>query len=136
MDLLSVTASITTVLQLSATVLGYLNNAKDTSEDYAKCAIEVSNIQSLLLNLKLRLEKESVDTPGYTAVQALSVENGPLDQFKQALEALQTAMKDGGKLKKVDEALVGKFKEEIASLLGQGEHLKMLVEIALQMDHL
>lgn len=34
MDPLSVTASIIAVLQLSAKVLGYLNDVKDASEDY------------------------------------------------------------------------------------------------------
>ena len=43
MDPLSVTASIIAVLQLSAKVLGYLNDVNDASKNRAKCAIEVSN---------------------------------------------------------------------------------------------
>jgi hypothetical protein len=137
MDLLSVTASIIAVLQLSAKVLGYLNDVKDASKDRAKCAVQASNAYSLLFNLRFRLEEGSADAPWYTAVRALSVENGPLDQFKQALEALQTKITDGGRLKKAGEALVWKFKkEEVASILDQIERLKSLVEIALQMDHL
>jgi hypothetical protein len=137
MDPLSVTASIIAVLQLSAKVLGYLNDVKDASKDRAKCAVEASNVHSLLINLRFRLEEGNADAPWYTAVRALGVENGPLDQFKQALEALQTQMTDGGRLRQTGKALVWKFKkEEIAGILVRIEHLKTLVGIALQMDHL
>jgi len=137
MDPLSIAASIIAVLQLSAKVLGYLNDVKDASKDHSKCAVEASNVHNLLTNLRFRLEGESTDTPWYTAVRALGIENGPLDQFKQALEALQARMTDGGRLKKAGEALLWKFKkEEIASILGRIERLKTLVEIAMQLDHL
>jgi hypothetical protein len=137
MDPLSATASIIATLQLSAKVLTYLNDVKDASKDRAQCAIEVSNLYSLLANLRFRLEEGSASQSWYTAVRALAVENGPLDQFKQALELLQTKMTDGGRLKQVGESLMWKFKkEEIASILAQMERLKTLVEIALQMDNL
>lgn len=137
MDPLSATASIIAILQLSSKVVGYLNDVKDASNDRAKCAIEATDLSSLLTRLRVRLEDESSLTSWYTEVQALTVQNGPLDQFKQALELLQTKMTDGGKLKKTGEALVWKFKkEEIASIVGRMERLKTLVQVALQMDHL
>ncbi|OAG12718.1 ankyrin [Paraphaeosphaeria sporulosa] len=136
MDPLSVAASIISVLQLSGKVLGYLNDVKDASEDRAKCAVEASNVYSLLLNLRFRLEEGSADAPWYTAVRALGVENGPLDQFKQALETLQIQMTGGGRIQQAGRALVWKFKkEEIAGILVRIERLKALVGIALQMDH-
>lgn len=137
MDPLSVTASIIAVLQLSAKVLSYLNDVKDASNDRADCAVEASSLYSLLLNLRFRLEGGDASQPWYVAVRALAVENGPLDQFKQALETLQVRMTDGGRLKKAGEALMWKFKkEEVAGILARMERLKTLVEIALQMDHL
>jgi hypothetical protein len=137
MDPLSATASIIAVLQLSSKVIGYLNDVKDASKDRAKCAIEAANTNSLLTALRFRLEEGDSNTPWYTAVRALAVENGPLDQFKQALEQLQSNMTGGGKMRKAGDALVWKFKkEEIASILGRVERLKTLVEVALQMDHL
>jgi hypothetical protein len=137
MDPLSVTASIIAVLQLSTEVLGYLNDVKDASKDRAKCAVEASNVHSLLINLRFRLEEGNADAPWYTAIRALGVENGPLDQFKQALEALQTQMTSRGRLQQAGKALVWKFKkEEIAGILVRIERLKTLVGIALQMDHL
>ena len=137
MDPLSVTASIIAILKLSSEVIGYLTNVKDASRERVTCAVEVSNLHSLLLNLRLHLEEGNVNTPWYNAVRALEAKNGPLDQFKQALETLQTKMSDGGRLKKAGDSLVWKFKkQEVDTILGRIERLKTLVEIALQRDHL
>lgn len=137
MDPLSVTASIIAVLQLSAKVLGYLNDVKDASEDYKRCSVEAVNAHSLLMNLRFCLESGSADEPWYTAIRALGVENGPLDQYKQALEALQLKLTGRGRLQHVGKALVWKFKkEEITIILDRVERLKSLVGIALRMDHL
>ena len=134
---LTATASIIAVLQLSAKVLNYLNDVNDAPKDRAECAVEASTLYSLLLNLRFRLEGGDASQPWYVAVRALAVENGPLDQFKQALETLQAKMTDGGRLKKAGDALMWKFrKEETAGILARMERLKTLVEIALQMDHL
>ncbi|ORY00885.1 hypothetical protein BCR34DRAFT_546658 [Clohesyomyces aquaticus] len=136
MDPLSATASVIAVLQLSSKVVGYLTDVKDASKERARCAIEACNLHSLLLNLRFRLDEGSADTSWYTAIRALAVKSGPLDQFKQALELLQTKMTDGGRVKNAGEALLWKFKkEEIASILDRMERLKSTVEIALQMDH-
>ncbi|KAF1996905.1 hypothetical protein P154DRAFT_397109, partial [Amniculicola lignicola CBS 123094] len=136
MDPLSVTASIIAVLQLSTKVLGYLNDVKDASKDRTQCALETSNLYNLLFSLRAQLEEGDATKEWYTAVRALAVENGPLDQFKQALEMLQARMTDGGRLKKAGDMLMWKFKkEEMASIFGRIERLKTLVEIALQRDH-
>ncbi|KAF2475263.1 uncharacterized protein BDR25DRAFT_254152, partial [Lindgomyces ingoldianus] len=137
MDSLSATASIISILQLSAKVLAYVNDVKDASKDRTQYAVEMLNLRSLLFKLRDHVEWGDSTEPWYTAVQALAVKDGPLDQFKQALETLQIKMTGGGRLGGAGEALVWKFKkEEIASILGRMERLKSLVEIALQMDHL
>ena len=137
MDPLSVTASIIAVLQLSTKVVAYLNEIKDASKDRAQCAIEISNLYNLLVKLRFRLEEGDAGQPWYTTVRTLTVENGPLDQYRQALETLQTKITGGGQLKQAARTLTWKFKkEEIASILARMERLKTLVEIALQMDNL
>ncbi|RYP63304.1 hypothetical protein DL771_009336 [Monosporascus sp. 5C6A] len=136
MDPLSVVAGIIPILKLSVEVLAYLNDVKDAPKDRTQCAIEISNIYGLLFNLRVRIEDGDFKKPWYTAILSLAVENGALDQFKQALEMLQSKMTDGGRLKKAGEALMWKFKkEEVASILDRMERLKSLVDIALQMDH-
>ena len=137
MDPLSVTASLVAILQLLTKVVGYLNDVKDASKDRAKCAIEAASLQSLLLDLRFRLEDGNPNDPWYDAVRALGVQNGPLDQFKQMLEQLQARMTSGGRLHNLRDALVWRFsKEEITRILAKMERLKTLVLVALQMDHL
>jgi len=137
MDPLSIVASVVAVLQLSAKVVGYLNDVQAASKERAKCAIEVANLTSLLTILRYRLEEADLSVPWYSAVRDLGVENGPLDQFKQALEELKSGMTECGKLTRLGNALVWKFrKEEIASILSRIERLKTLAQVALQNDHL
>jgi hypothetical protein len=134
MDPLSATASIITVLQLSTKVLAYLNDVKTATKYRAQCVAEISNLHNRLLSLRFWLE-EGGSEPWTTAVRALAVKNGPLDQFKQDLETLQTKMTDGGRLRNVSELLIWKFKnEEIVRIFHRTEHLNSLVETALEMD--
>jgi hypothetical protein len=137
MDPLSVTASIMAVLQLSAKVLVYISDIKDAPSERSDCEAEISNLSALLRALRDHVQTGDLSLPWYAAVAELVAPKGPFDQFKQALEALQNKITDGGRLKKWGEALVWKFKkEDIASILNRIERLKQLVEIALQMDHL
>jgi hypothetical protein len=142
MDPLSIVASIFAVLQLIVKVLTYLNDVKDAPEDLKQCAIEMSDVYNLLLKLRFRLEEGlstqgSSTAPWYTAVRTLAVEQGPLDQFKAALETIQTKLTDGGRREKARYTLMWKFeKDEIVSILSRIERLKRLLAITLQMDHL
>ncbi|KAI0569585.1 ankyrin repeat domain-containing protein [Pyrenophora tritici-repentis] len=137
MDPLSVTASIIAVLQLSAKVLEYLSDVRDAPKERSHCEAEISNLSALLRALRDHVQTGDLSQPWYTAIAELAAPNGPFDQFKQALEALQNKITDGGRLKKLGETLVWKFKkEEIAGILNRIERLKSLVEIVLQMDHL
>ena len=137
MDPLSVTASIIAILQLTSKVIEYLNDVKDASVDRARCALEASNLYNLLVTLRFRLEEGRSNEPWYAAVQALSVENGPLDQYKHALEQLQTKITSRSGINKMGNPLLWKFiREEVTSILLRMERLKTLVQIALEMDHL
>ncbi|MCJ1424393.1 hypothetical protein MMC29_002281 [Sticta canariensis] len=92
---------------------------------------------SLLASLTVRIVEGCSDEPRYTAIRALWVEDGPVDQFKKALERAQTKMIGGCKLKRVGGALARNCsKEEIASIFARMERLQILVQIKLQTDHL
>ena len=137
MDPLSAAASIIAVLQLTGTVIGYLNDVKNAPKECQQCTIEASNLQSLLLNLRYRMEQGQAGDPWFTAVRALNIENGPLDQYKQALEQLLSRVEDQDSLQKVKTRLLWKFrKEEVASILSKMERLKSRVSFALMDDHL
>ncbi|RYP26030.1 hypothetical protein DL768_011840 [Monosporascus sp. mg162] len=136
MDPVSLTASIVAILQLTGKVIEYLNDVKDASKDRARCAIEASNIYNLLVTLKYRLEEGNSNEPWYAAVRALGVQNGPLDQYKHALEQLQPKTESGSGIKKMANALMWRLsKEEVTSILSRMERLNGLVQIALEMDH-
>ena len=136
MEPLSIAANIIAAVQLTGAVIGYLIDIKDASTDREQYALEASNLYNLLVTLRFRLEGRS-NEPWYTAVRALGVENGPLDQYKHALEQLLTRIAGGSGIKKMGNTLLWKFrKEEVKGLLSRMEHLKTLVQIALEMDHL
>jgi hypothetical protein len=137
MDPISFTASIIAILQLTSTVVGYLNDVKDAPKDRALCATEASNLFNLLNLLKYRLEETDTDQTWYTAVRALAVKDGAFDQYKLALEQLQPKVTSGSGIRKVGNALLWKFtKQEVNVILSRMERLKTLIQIALEMDQL
>jgi hypothetical protein len=139
MDPLSATASIIAIIQLSSVIIGYLSDVKDASKDRERCAIEVSNVSNLLVSLRFRLDGASSNDGWYTEVQALAVADGPIDQYKSALEQLQSKLTSTATsaLKKIGSALTWTFsKEEVINILARIERLKSLTQIALEMDHL
>lgn len=135
MDPLSFTASIAAVLQLTGTVLSYLNDVNNASKDRAKIAIEASIVYSLFTALKYRLEEADPTDPWYRGVRSLGVDDGPLDQFKTALELLASKLAPGNNFKKFGRTLMWTFtKQEVADILSKIERLKTLVNLALAND--
>lgn len=139
MDPLSVTASIIAIIQLTSAIIGSLNNLKGTTNDPAQCAIKISNVSNLLVRLMTRLEEASSDDPWYTEVQTLVAIDGPIDQYKSALEQLQSNLTStaSSRLKTSGSRLTWEFsKEEVSQILSRVERLKSLTQIALEMDRL
>lgn len=137
MDGFSAAASIIAVLQLTGNVITYLNDVNDAPKECQQCTIEVSNLQNLLINLRYRLEQAQKSDPWFTTIRALTVENGPFDQYKQVLEQLLSNVEIQHVGQKIRRRLFWTFnKMEIASILERLERLKSLVNIALEMDHL
>ena len=137
MDELSDIASIIAVLQLTGEVIKYLKDIKDALKECRYCATKASDLHSILINLLYHLNQDQTGDAWFTAVRNLNIENGPLDQYKQALEQLQSRVEIQHGIQKVKQRLLWKFsKEEVASILARMERLKSLVSIALEMDHL
>lgn len=137
MDGLSVAASIIAVIQLTGKLVGYLNDVKDAPKERADCAREASSFYSLLVTLKYDLDESNPDDPWFRAVRALGVKDGPLERYKQLLEALVNKIKNEKASKKIIGALSWKFnKEEVATLLHRIGRLQPLIQIALERDHL
>ncbi|KAF2010542.1 hypothetical protein BU24DRAFT_414117 [Aaosphaeria arxii CBS 175.79] len=127
MDPIKITTSITAILADTQTVLGYLKDAKDAPEERKRYTAEIINLRTLLFDIEDHVKWADITQLGYTAVQALTVKDGPLDQFKQALEMMQ-----GDRQGREGDTLVWKFeKEDIASIFNRMERLKSLLQLAL-----
>jgi hypothetical protein len=137
MDGLSAAASIIAVLQLTGSVVGYLNDVKDAPKECQQCRIEASNLENLLRSLSCRVIQGQDGDIWFTAIRALTIENGPLDQYKQALEQLVSNVENKDRIQEFSNRLWWKFrKEKVTNILTRMERLKSLVSIALENDHL
>lgn len=131
-ELFGLVASIVTVLDLSAKVLGCINAVKDAGNDRARCGLELANMHGLLEKLKYRAQRqESADSKAWRkTAKGLAKQDGLLDQFKRALQRLERGLEKAGKFR-------WKFqKEEIQDILGHLERLKSYLIASLQMGHL
>ncbi|KAI9878016.1 MAG: hypothetical protein M1830_002174, partial [Pleopsidium flavum] len=105
------------------------------SRDRAKLATEACSVYSLLTTLRYRVEEARSGDPWFIAVRTLGVENGPLEQFKVALEQLASKLGHANGLRKIGKMLTWKFdKTEIDGILSRIERLKTLVGLALAND--
>jgi hypothetical protein len=137
MDPLSVTASVIAIVKLTGEVIKYLSDIKDAPKECQQCTIEACNLQNLLINLRYRLEQGQTGDSWFSAIRTLNVENGPLDQYKQALEQLRSHVDVSNGVQTMKRRLGWRFsKAEVTGILARMDRLKTLVSIALEMDHL
>ena len=101
----SMTASIIAVLGLAETVLEYLNDVRVASKERAECSLEVSMVYGLLTSLRYRVETSNAQDSWFTTVRTLATENGPLDQFKTALEMLSSRLRPVKAIEKIGQTL-------------------------------
>ena len=136
-DPLSISASIIAVLELTASVVQYLSDMKDASKDRQTLLVEISSVSSLLYTLKDLAERAEWGDTWLATMKSLMVPNGPLEQFKVALEDLASILMPVNKLMKIGNAMTWPFqKKEIRNILNAIERQKTLFALALQNDHL
>jgi hypothetical protein len=136
-DPLSISASITAVLQLTRTVAQYLNDAKGASQDHQRILAEISSTSGVLFILKDLAERAQWEDGWSVTIKSLNLPRGPLDKFKMILEELAWKLKPVQGAKKVGRALIWPFqKGEINEILSSLERQKTLFNLALQNDHM
>jgi hypothetical protein len=136
-DPLSISASIIAVLQLSGTVIEYLNDVKGASEDRYRLLNEVTSISGLLYFLKDRATQSQYGDSWSMTLASLNTPQGPLEQFKSALERLALKLAPVEGWMRVGKALAWPFrKEEIKEIFSAIERHKSLFNLALQNDHM
>jgi hypothetical protein len=131
------TASIVAVLQMIATVTQYLKDHKGGSEDRVRLRDEMRSTICLLEMLKDRVEDSDTGNPWLNAVRWLDVPNGPLAQFKKALELLVDKLAPSGRMRQVAQTIKWPFdKTDVNEILGKIERLKSLFSLAMQNEHM
>ncbi len=138
MDPLSISASITALLQLTSTVIQYMNEVKGTPEDRRRILSELASVNGVLFILQDQADQAKQGDQWSSTFLSLSVAEGPLDQFRRALERLSSKLAPPATgLKKLSRAIVWPFqKEEIKEILGSIERQKALLNLARQNDHM
>jgi hypothetical protein len=135
MDPISLTASIIGVLQLTSALTSYINDARNTTAEQAKVAVEAGNLHGLLTTLRFRVEEARSDDPWFDQVKLLGIENGPLDQLKDILKIMLNELPLSRKRDQIKSALLWKFtKKEVENALARMERLKSLINCALTND--
>lgn len=137
MDPLSVSSSIIAVLQLTATVVQYLNSVKGAPKDRQKLLLELSSINGMLFLLQDQAEEAKEGDSWSSTLQSLNLPDGPLAQFKASLEALTMKLAPVDGWKKLGKAFTWPFdKDEIYHILNAIERQKALFNLARQNDHI
>ena len=138
MDPLSISASITALLQLTGAVVKYVNDVKGAPEDRGKILSELANVKGILLSLQDEADHAKQHDHWSSTFQSLSVPEGPLEQFRRVVERLSHKLAPPAtRLKKVGKAVIWPFqKEEVREILGGIERQKALLLLARQNDHM
>jgi hypothetical protein len=135
MDPLSISSTITALLQLTSTVIQYLIDVGDAAESRREVLNEISCVSGLLFALRELSERPKGTGSWCTTIEALKLPNGPLEQFKRIIEHLWSKLGNNSS-RKVQRALVWPFeKREIKEILHTIERQKSLFVLALENDH-
>ena len=120
-------------LQVTHGFVKYLKDFKDAPKDLIKCREEATNLYGLLTDLNYHATNASSDDEWYTAVRSLFRIDGPMDQYKRNLQHFRSIVQK----KSLSTRLTWNVrKADVELVLRQIEHVKTLVIIALERDHL
>ena len=137
MDPLSISASIVALMQLSSTVIGYLNDVKSGHKEQQKIRLEICNTLPMLSILLDQAQQAADGDEWSSTLLSLSAADGPIQQFQEALKRLEHKLAPVRGVKKVGKAFIWPFeKAEIQSILSTIERQKLLFSLARQNDHI
>jgi NACHT domain len=135
-DPLSISVGIIAILKLTGTVVQCLNNVARAAEERQRILDEITTISGILTLLKDLAERPQCGDSWSTTMKSLNVPNGPLEQFRSALERLASKLDPVRGLKRVERSLAWPFqKGEVNEILRAMERQKTLFNLALQNDH-
>ena len=137
MDPLSISASIAALIQLTGSVIQYLSLVKGAAKDRQRLLSELCNVSGMLYILEDQASQAKQGDAWSSTLLSLDGPNGPIQQFKTALERLEEKLTRVEGLRKIVKAVAWPFqKEEITEILNVIERQKTLFNLALQNDHM
>ena len=136
MDPLGAAASIIAVLQLTTSIIKYLDGVKGTSEDHARLRSVLCSAREILYIVDSRITAARNGDPWSANLQSLCAKDGPLDQFRLALQMIESRTLPPKGSKRLTTAIIWPFRKgEVNELLSHLEYLKSLFFFAQQNDH-
>lgn len=132
MDGLSAAASITAVLQLSSSVVKYINAATGATTERKRLREEVRACQSILQQLKDDADDSEEGKAWSETIKALEAPDAPLGRLYVVLRKVEAKLQPKEGIKKALADLKWPFHEkEIGAFLATIEREKSLLELAL-----
>lgn len=136
-ELVGIVGSIVAVLQLTGTIVKYVNDVRDCSTDCDRLLSELGGAASSLQSFQGLLENPNLAHIWLASSRSLALPGGPLEQYRLALEKLATDLKPVTGWKKAGRSVVWPFrKKEMADVLRVIERQKTLFVLALQNDQM
>ena len=135
MEIVGLTASVTQLIDITAKTIKYLNSVKEASKERASLFQEASSLLPLLVSLQARVNAAKPSEPWFNDVGLLGIENGPLDQLREALVQLTDKLKPKKGVEKAARAFIWTLDKAFCdNILHKIERVKSSVSLALQGD--
>jgi hypothetical protein len=130
-------ASVVQLIDTTLQVIQYANEVKDSSADRARFGVEASSLLSLLMSLRYNLEQATADDAWFSGIRSIGVKDGPIDQLKEALEAMSKKLRPQRGLQKLGNKLIWPLeKKELGAILQKIERMKTMISLAYNRDTL
>ena len=91
--IIGLTASIVQLINATTKAYGYLKDASSAEKARAKVSLEVISLVPLLTDLRLRIEQADPNDKWIENFLALGGHNGPVQQFRGAMDELLELLK-------------------------------------------
>lgn len=135
MEVVGFVAAVVELINVTSKVITYLFDVKDAPKERTKLAREAAGLLALFTNLNDRVEETTSTDPWFIGLRSLGAKEGPLGQFKIAMEEIADKLAPATGIVKVKRVLCWPLdKKEVDAILTKIERLKSLVNLALQND--
>ena len=136
-DPLGISASLITVLQLTKTVIDYIQHVRHTSDDRRRLLVELVGFQGILTFCQTQQDIASGQNLCAADGNSLGGREGLLEQFERLLERLKSRLKPKSGLSRLGDEIAWPFRQaEINGILSSLERFKLYFSLALQKDHM